>query len=61
MMQSGNPEWTPLRNAEKKYKIVKGKRGEPVDLKDSKWEDVIDFSNLDKNTPQNRNKIIQVL
>lgn len=60
-MYSPNPEWTPLRNAEKKYKLVKGKKGEAIDLDDIKWKDVIDFSNLDKNTPQNNEHIIKVI
>jgi hypothetical protein len=56
-----NPAWTPLRQAEKKYKLCKGKRGEPTDLNDAKWESVLDLFNIDNNTSENKAKIINVL
>ena len=55
-----NPAWTPLRHAEKRYKLCKGKRGEPTDLKDPKWETVIDFFYIDKNSPENAAKVTKV-
>ena len=56
-----NPAWTALRHAEKRYKLCKGKRGEPTDLKDDKWGTVIDFLNIDKNSPENSAKIMKVI
>jgi hypothetical protein len=47
---------TPFRKAEKKYKAFKDKKG----VSQTDFSDVIDFTNLENNTPQNKLKIKKV-